>query len=180
MIAPPRKWVIVSAALLMLAAAGLSAISRPAPAPVPTPIQEDEDRPPIIISSGSVIVNVARGSWVREAAGRYRQDVTRGKSVVSFSATTGTGTAACTVSGTAILVTYGANAVTFGRVVPSGQGGRQAANVRMPADAAVSLRDARTLVIATTDPLVSFSNGGTAAGSSCQVAGGRLEIRQVH
>src|SRR5688572_28108073 len=81
------------------------------------PPQGDEDRPPIIVSSGSVILSVANGSWVREAAGRYRQDVTRGKDVKSFTATTGTGGAACTVSGTAILVTYGANAISFGRAV---------------------------------------------------------------
>jgi hypothetical protein len=171
-----RKWLIVSVALLLLAAAGLSALSRP----VPASTQEDDDRPPIIISTGSVILSVARGSWVREAAGRYRQDVTRGKDVKSFTATTGTGTAACTVSGTAILVTYGANAVSFGRVIPSGQGGRHAARANMPGDAAVTLKDSRTLVITTTDPLGSFSNGGTGAGSSCQVVAGRLEIRQVH
>ena len=175
-----RKWLIVSVALLLLvvAAAGLSALSRPVPAPVPQ--EQDEDRPPIIISSGSVILNVARGSWVREAAGRFRQNVVRGKDVKSFTATTGTGTAACSVSGTAILVQYGANAISVGRVVPPGQGGRNSANVRMPADASVTLRDPRTLVIATTDPLVSFSNGGTGPGSTCQVAGGRLEIRQIH
>ena len=172
-----RKWLIVSVALVMLAAAGLAAITLPAP----TPIQDgDEDRPPIIISSGSVIMTIAKGSWVREAAGRFRQDVTRGKDVKSFTATTGTGASACTVSGTGILVQYGANAISFGRVQPNGQGGRHAAHLRMPGDAAVSLKDPRTLVIATTDPLVSFSNGTTGAGSSCQVAGGRLEIRQVH
>ncbi len=173
----PRKWVVASVALLMLAAAGLAAVSRPAPAPTQG---DDEDRPPIIISSGSVILNVAKGSWVREAAGRFRQNVVRGKDVKSFTASTGTGAAACTVSGTAILVTYGANAISVGRVIPAGQGGRNAANVRMPGDAAVTLKDPRTLVIATTDPLVSFSNGGTGAGSTCQVAAGRLEIRQVH
>lgn len=144
------------------------------------PPQGDEDRPPIIVSSGSVILNVATGSWVREAAGRFRQDVARGKDVKSFTATTGTGGSACSVSGAAILVTYGANAISFGRVVPNGQGGRNAANVRMPGDAAVTLRDPRTLVIATTDPLVSFSNGSTGPNSTCQVAAGRLEIRQVH
>ncbi|MEO6224063.1 MAG: hypothetical protein ABIP90_12520 [Vicinamibacterales bacterium] len=176
MIAPPRKWVIVFAVLLMLAAAGLSAVSRPAPAPP----QSDEDRPPIIISSGSVIMSVANGSWVREAAGRYRQELVRGKDVKSFSATTGTGTTVCTVTGPAILVTYGVNALTFGRVLPAGQGGRHASNVKMPADAAVTVKDARTLVVATTDPLVSFSNGGATQGSTCQVVAGRLEIRQVH
>ena len=178
MIISPRKWVIVSTALV-LAAAGLSALTL-RPVSAPGPLQEDEDRPPIIISSGSVIMNVARGSWVREAAGRYRQDVVRGKDVKSFSATTGTGSTACTVTGTAILVTYGANAISLSRVLPAGQTARHAARVNMPADAAVTLRDARTLVIATTDPLVTFSNGGTAPGSTCQVAAGRLEIRQVH
>ena len=171
-----RKWLVLAVALLMLAAAGVSALSRPAPAPP----QEDEDRPPIIISSGSVILNVARGSWVREAAGRYRQDVVRGKDVKSFTVTTGTDSAACTVSGTAILVTYGANAISFGRVIPSGQAGRHAARANMPGDAAITLKDPRTLIIATTEPLGTFSNGGTGPGSSCQVAAGRLEIRQVH
>ena len=127
-----------------------------------------------------MILSVANGSWVREAAGRFRQDHPRGKDVKSFTATTGTGSAACTVSGTAILVTYGANAISFGRVVPNGQGGRHAANVRMPSDAAVTAKDARTLVIATTDALGTFSNGGTGPGSTCQVTAGRLEIRQVH
>jgi hypothetical protein len=50
----------------------------------------------------------------------------------------------------------------------------------MPADAAVTLKDSRTLVIATTDPLISFTNGSTGPNSTCQVAAGRLEIRQVH
>ena len=174
-----RKWLIVSVALLMLAAAGLSALSRPVTVPVPAQ-EQDDDRPPIIISGGSVIMNVARGSWVREAAGRFRQEVTRGKDVKSFTATTGTGASACSVSGTAILVTYGANAISFGRVLPNGQGGRHAANVRMPGDASVTLKDPRTLVIATTDPLISISNGTTGPNSTCQVAAGRLEIRQVH
>jgi hypothetical protein len=173
-----RRWLIVSVALLMLAAAGLSALSRPLP--VPPPQEQDDDRPPIIISSGSVILNVATGSWVREAAGRFRQEVVRGKDVKSFTASTGTGGAACSVSGTAILVTYGANAISIGRVLPTGQTTRHAANVRMPADAAVTLKDSRTLVIATTDPLISFTNGSTGPNSTCQVAAGRLEIRQVH
>lgn len=171
-----RKWLIVSVVLVMLATAGLAAITLPAP----TPIQDgDEDRPPIIISSGSVIMSVARGSWARQAAGRYRQDVSRGKDVKSFTATTGTGASACTVSGTAILVQYGANAISIGRVLQSGSQ-RHAADVRLPSGAAATLKDPRTLVVETTDALVSFSNGSTGAGSSCQVAGGRLEIRQVH
>jgi hypothetical protein len=173
-----RKWLIVSVALFALAAAGLSAFIRLTPTP---PVQSgDEDRPPIIISSGSVILSVARGSWVREAAGRFRQDVVRGKDVKSFTATTGTGGSACSVSGTAILVQYGANAISIGRVLPSGQGARYAADVRLPSGVAGTLKDPRTLVVETTDALVSFSNGSTGAGSTCQVAAGRLEIRQVH
>lgn len=141
------------------------------------PVQEDEDRPPIIVSTGSVILNVARGSWVREAAGRFRQDVTRGKDVRSFSATTGAGAAACTVAGESILVTYGANAISVGRPAT---GQRRAALVRFQTDAAVTARDAQTLVVATTDQLVSVSNGGSRPEDTCRVVGGRLEIRQVH
>jgi hypothetical protein len=173
-----RKWLIVSVALVGVAATTLAALSRPTPTSSPRQ-SGDEDRPPIIISSGSVILSVERGTWVREAPGRFRQDVGRGKDVKSFTASTGAGASACTVSGAALLVTYGANAISVGRVLPSGST-RHATNIRMPADAGVTLKDPRTLVIATTDPLVSFSNGTTGAGSTCQVAGGRLEIRQVH
>src|SRR5262245_4730413 len=69
-----RNALIVSLALVGLAGAGLAAISFPAPAPAQS---GDEDRPPIIISSGSVIMTVEKGNWTREAAGRFRQDVTR-------------------------------------------------------------------------------------------------------
>ena len=167
-----RKLVGAGVLALMLVVVVLSAFIAPP--------QGDEDRPPIIVSSGSVILSVATGSWVREAAGRFRQDVARGKDVKSFTATTGIGAAACSVSGTVILVTYGANTISFGRVVPNGQGGRNAANVRMPAGAAVTVKDARTLVIETTDALGTVSIVGQGPGSTCQVAAGRLEIRQVH
>ena len=167
-----RKLFAAGVLVLMLIVVVLSAFSAAA--------QGDDDRPPIIISSGSVILSVANGSWVREAAGRFRQDHPRGKDVKSFTATTGTGSAACSVSGTAIRVTYGANALSFGRAVPNGQGGRNAANVRMPADATVTAKDARTLVIETTEALGTFSNGGSRPQDTCKVVGARLEIRQIH
>lgn len=159
--------------LMILVGAALSAFVMPP--------QRDEDRPPIIVSTGSVILNVARGSWVREAAGRYRQDLTRGRDVLSFSATTGAGNASCTVSGDSIVVTYGANAIRFARpAAPAAPGQARASSVSLPATAKVTERDARTLVIETTDPLVSVSNGGNRPQDSCQIAGGRVEIRQVH
>ena len=168
------KGIALIVGLVILIGAALSAVVLP-------PQEGDEDRPPIIVSSGSVILNVARGTWVREAAGRFRQDVVRGKDVRSFSATTGTGTTACTVAGDSILVTYGANAITFGRPAQAtAPGQRRSATVRFQADAAVTVRDPRTLVIATTDPLVSVSNGGTRPEDTCRIVGGRVEIRQVH
>lgn len=159
--------------LLILVGAAVSAL-------VPSQ-RDEEDRPPIIVSSGSVILNVARGSWVREAAGRYRQELAQGRDVRSFSATTGTGATACTVAGDSIVVTYGANAISFSRpAAPAAAGQRRASTVRFMADAAVTARDPRTLVIATTDPLISVSNGGARPEDSCRIVGGRLEIRQVH
>lgn len=159
--------------LMILVGAALSALVLPQ--------KDEEDRPPIIVSSGSVILNVARGSWVREAAGRYRQELAQGRDVRSFSAITGTGTGGCTVVGDSILVTYGASVITFGRpAAPAAPGQRRAATVRLQADAAVTLRDPRTLVIATTDPLVSVSNGGTRPQDTCRIVGARVEIRQIH
>jgi hypothetical protein len=161
-----QRWValVVSVAVAMMAT--VSAV---------TPLmQADEDRPPIIISSGSVILTVARGAWARAVNGQFLHEQATGRPVRSFAATTGTGEAACTVSGESLVVRYGANSITIGR--QQAQGGRQAALVRLPAEAAVTVRDAQSLVIETDDALVSVSSGDT----SCAVAGGRISIRQVH
>lgn len=161
-----QRWVVV---VVSVAVAMMAAVSAVAPL-----TQADEDRPPIIISSGSVIITVARGSWVRVGNGQFRHDQAAGRAVQSFAATTGAGGSACTVSGGSIVVRYGGNAITIGR--QEGQGGRPAAFVQLPANAAAGARDAQSLVIDTDDALVSVSGGG----ESCAVAGGRITIRQVH
>lgn len=138
---------------------------------------QDEDRPVIIISSGSVILNVSKGSWVREAPGRFRQELARGRDVRTFSATTGSGASACTVEGEALQVRYGANAISFGRQAGRGQGAqRRAALIGLPERAVVRERDERTLEIETTDPLSVVTNGKT----DCTIVAGRVEVRQVH
>lgn len=143
--------------------------------PAIEPVGQDEDRPVIIVSSGSVILSVARGSWVQEAQGRFRQELARGRDVRTFSASTGSGTAACTVQGEALQVTYGANTIGFGRVGP-GQSAGRAAVITVPAQASVTARGAQTLVIATDDALVSVSNGQ----QTCRIVGGRVDVRQLH
>lgn len=158
--------------ILVLVSVALTAFVR-------APQDEFEDRPVIIISSGSVIMSVSKGSWVREGAGQFRQEHARGRDVREFSATTGTGATACTVTGSAVVVTYGAQTIQFGRVARSEQGNRRAANLRMADNAKVTLRDLRTLVIETTDPLVSVSNGGRRPQDTCKIVGGALQVRQV-
>ncbi len=140
------------------------------------PLAQDEDRPVIIVSSGSVILNVARGSWVREAPGRFRQELARGRDVRTFSASTGSGTTACTVEGEALQVTYGTNTIAFGRVGPGQSGARRPAIITVRPDATVTARDEQTLVIATDDALVSVSNGQ----QTCQIVAGRVDVRQLH
>jgi hypothetical protein len=173
--------------LFLLISVALSALVLPPatalpPLAAPAADQDEfEDRPPIIISSGSVILSVAKGTWARQAAGRYRQELPNGKDVKSFSARTGTGTSVCTVAGASLVVRYGANSINVGRVMPAAPAPqRGVADVRIPESAKITARDARTLVIETTDALVSVSNGGTRPQDTCKVVGGRLEIRQVH
>lgn len=144
--------------------------------PAIEPVAQDEDRPVIIVSSGSVILSVARGSWVQEAQGRFRQEVARGRDVRTFSASTGSGADACTVEGEALQVTYGANTIGFGRVGPGQSGARRPAIITVSPQAAVTARDAQTLVIATDDALVSVSNGQ----QTCRIVGGRVDVRQLH
>lgn len=156
--------------LLLLVTAGLAAF-----------VPQDEDRPVIIVSSGSVILSVSKGAWVPDGAGRFRQELPNGRDVQSFSASTGAGAAACTVAGASIVVTYGTNTITFERTMQAApQMQRRRTDVRLPANANVTLRDGRSLVIATNDALVSVSNSGNRPQDRCAVAGGQLEIRQVH
>lgn len=167
-----RRMFVVTVVALVLSGMVLSAFVFPP--------QRDEDRPPIIVSSGSVIISVARGSWVGAGAGRFGQELPNGRDVKSFSATTGAGAAACTVTGGSIVVTYGTSTtIRFERTMPA-VAQRNRTDVVLPATAKVTARDARTLEIATTDALVSFSNGGTNPGDTCKVVASRLEIRQVH
>lgn len=160
-----QRWVLLVVSAMVALVAMVAAVS----AVVPTP-QADEDRPPIIISSGSVIVTVARGSWSRTGNGQFMHDQARGRQVQGFSATTGD----CTVSGNSLTVRYGGNTIAIGR--QEAQGGRLAALVRLPAGAAVAARDAQSLVIDTDEALVDVSGGG----NTCAVAGGRITIRQMH
>lgn len=160
-----QRWVLLVVSAMVALVAMATAVSALVPA-----TQSDEDRPPIIISSGSVIVTVARGSWTRAGNGQFMHDQARGRQVQGFSATTGD----CTVSGDALSVRYGGNAISIGR--QEAQGGRLAALLRLPANAAVTARDAQSLVIDTDEPLVSVSGGG----NTCAVAGGRITIRQIH
>jgi len=166
-----RTSAIALVLLLLLVTAGLAAL-------VP---QEDEDRPVIIVSSGSVILSVSKGAWVPDGAGRFRQELPNGRDVQSFSASTGAGPAACTVTGASIMVTYGTSTIAFERTMQAApQRQRRRTDVRLPANAQTSLRDGRSLVIETSDALVSFTNGGNRPQDTCRVAGGRLEVRQVH
>lgn len=143
--------------------------------------QGDEDRPPIIVSSGSVVVTVAKGTFAKGTGNRFRQEVPNGKDVKSYSATTGTGTAACTVTGTRLVVTYGKNQITFERALPAAPAPqRHRTDVVFPATAKLTEKDSRTLEVTTTDALATISNGGTRAADTCKVVGGRIEIRQVH
>ena len=139
---------------------------------------EDSDptRPPIIISSGSVLVT-SGGDWSDEGGKAYRQDI-RGQSVRTFSATTGVaqGRSACMVEGKTIVVTYGSNEITFTRK-RQWFWSRYGAAAQFPANATVSHPAPGQLEVTTTDALVSFRNEN---GNSCNVQGGTLTIAQLH
>jgi hypothetical protein len=136
----------------------------------------DPDRPPIIISSGSVTV-ASGGDWVDEGSKAYRQDF-KGKSVKTFSAATGVNTIGgpCSVEGKTIIVTYGSNEITFTRKRKS-LFSKYAAFGQFPADANVSHPAAGQLLVTTDAALVSFRNEN---GNSCNVQGGTLTIQQKH
>lgn len=139
--------------------------------------EPDPDRPPIIISTGSVIVD-SGADWTDEGGNDYVEAI-KGKSLKSFSASTGTGGAACTIAGKTIVVTYGSSDITFSRK----RGGmwpwsKHDAGVQFPKGATVSEPTPGELVVATSDALVKLTND---KGDSCAVGTDqRIEIRQVH
>jgi hypothetical protein len=157
--------------LLLLIAAALSSAC---PA---TTRSGDDDRPVIIISSGSVKVDVSPAIWTRESGPgkKYRQKDSDGKSwksVKSFTATTGS----CTVSGETLTITYGTRSFTLERK-KSGLFGKHDPVVQFADDALVTETSPSILTVATDDGLVSVRNG---QGNNCAVAGGRLEVQQIH
>src|SRR5687768_13629982 len=137
----------------------------------------DDDRPVIIISSGSVSLDVTPGTWTRESGRgkRYRQKDDKGKSVKSFSATTGT----CTVAGEKLVVTYGANSLTLERK-RRGLFGKHDAQVQFPDDATVTETSPSVLTVTTDESLVRVTNGGTGSGDMCDVVDKKVTIRQMH
>jgi len=132
----------------------------------------DDDRPPIIVSTGSVIVDSKDVAWTDEGSGRYRQKESKGKSVKSFSATTG----ACVVAGEVLVVTYGTSDITLS---PKRRWWfvKKDAQVEFPAGAVVNQPESGRLVLTTADTLVRVANEN---GVRCDVVDQRIEIRQVH
>ncbi len=128
----------------------------------------DEDRPPIIVSGGSVIIQ-STGAWTSEGGKRFRQRDGRRRSVRLFMATTGS----CRVEGRNIVVTYGTNSIRLGPI-RTAESGRDDAELEFPADADVTETTPGTLRVATTDPLVSVSSGR----DRCAVSG-NITIRQI-
>lgn len=141
--------------------------------------EPDPDRPPIIVSTGSVIV-ASGGGWTDEGGNNYVEAI-KGKSLKNFSASTGVGPggAACTIAGQKIVVTYGSAEITFSRKRRwPWPGSKHDADVQFPTGATVSKNTADDLVVATSDGLVKFTND---KGDSCAVgADQRIEIRQMH
>lgn len=129
----------------------------------------DPDRPPIIVSSGSVIVTGAE--WTDEGGNRFKEKI-KGRSVKSFSATTGS----CTVAGTKLTVTFGATNVTL-EPKKKGLFGKRDAEIEFPSNVVVNSSTPTMLMVVTNDALMSVSND---SGTRCAVVGQRIEIQQVH
>lgn len=127
----------------------------------------DEDRPPIIVSTGSVIVQTT-GTWTKEG-NRFKQKDLRRKSVKQFSARTGT----CTVEGRELTIMYGNNVIKLNPKRSTGSD-KDDAEVEFPTGAKVEEAGAGVLRINTTDPLVSVTG---AKGAKCAVVG-NITIRQ--
>lgn len=138
--------------------------------------EPDPDRPPIIVSTGSVIVD-SSADWTDEGGNEWVEAI-KGKSLKDYSASTGIGPAACTLSGSTIVVTYGSSEITFSRKRRSPwPGSKHDAGVQFPKGASVSEPTPGELVVATSDGLVKFTDD---KGGSCAVVDQRIEIRQVH
>jgi len=141
--------------------------------------EPDPDRPPIIVSTGSVIVR-SGADWSDEGGNRY-VEATKGKSLKSFSASTGVGIggAACKIEGKTIVVTYGSADITFSRKRRSfWPWSKEDAQVQFPSGATVNEPTAGELDVVTSDALVKFTND---KGDICTVGvDQRIEIRQVH
>ena len=152
-----------TAAIVLLLLFGLVNLTGPSSAQ-----DLDEDRPPIIVSTGSVIVQTA-GTWTREG-NRFKQKDARRKSVRQFSARTGT----CTVEGRELTIMYGKNVIKLNPKRSTGSD-KDDAEVEFPAGAKVAESGPGVLKITTTDPLVSVSG---AKGAKCAVVG-NITIRQV-
>lgn len=128
----------------------------------------DEDRPPIIVSGGSVIIQ-STGPWTSEGGKRFKQRDARRRGVRSFMATTGS----CRVEGRNLVITYGSNAIKLGPSRTEASR-RDDAELEFPADADVTETTPGTLRVTTTDPLVSVSSGS----DKCAVSG-NITIRQI-
>lgn len=164
------RFLSVGLGLLLLVAAVLSSAC-------PSREMDGDDRPIIIISSGSVHVDVTPGTWTKESGSgkKYKQKDAKGKSVKSFSATTGT----CTVGGEKLVVTYGSQSITLERK-KSGLFGKHDAQVQFPDTATVTETSPSVLTVTTGDALVRVTNGGSGAADTCNVAEQKVTIRQVH
>ena len=140
--------------------------------------ESDPDRPPIIISSGSVSVDTQGGDWEDKGGKGYKHDF-KGKDVKSFTARTGAGIegSACSVDGKTIVVTYGSSEITFSRKGKFLGLGKNHAFVQFAEGADVSHPSKGRLMVNTGDTLVSFRNEN---GNNCAVAEGQLEISQKH
>lgn len=140
--------------------------------------ESDPTRPPIIISSGSVYVDVQGGDWEDKGGKGYKHDF-KGKDVKSFTASTGIGTggSACSVDGKTIVVTYGSSEITFSRKGKTLGFGKNHAFAQFGEGADVSHPSKGRLAVNTGDTLVSFRNEN---GNNCAVADGRLQIAQKH
>jgi hypothetical protein len=130
----------------------------------------DPARPPIIVSSGSVMIQSSAG-WNAEGGNRFKEQ-SQGKSVKSFLATTGT----CTAAGTKLTVTFGTSTITL-EPKRRWPWQKRDALVELPTNVVVDSTTPTLLKIATTQNPTSVASD---SGTSCAVVNGRIEIQQVH